>query len=143
VHRDIKPENVLFDVGRTLLCDFGIARALVAASGDRITSAGYAVGTPSYMSPEQAHDAEISARTDLYALGCVVFEMLTGDPPFTGPTPQAIIARHLSQAPRSIRIVRPDIPGHAEAAVKAAMAKAPVERPATATEFLRRFIGDL
>src|SRR5881227_369957 len=94
VHRDIKPENILLSGGEAVVADFGIARALTAAGGDNLTTIGLAVGTPTYMSPEQAAGvAQLDGRSDIYSLGCVLYEMLAGEPPFTGPTAQAIIAR--------------------------------------------------
>ncbi|HUR94837.1 MAG TPA: serine/threonine-protein kinase, partial [Gemmatimonadales bacterium] len=91
VHRDIKPENILLAHGHARVADFGVARALEAAGSEQLTSTGLAIGTPAYMSPEQAGGGEVDARSDVYALGCVVHEMLAGEPPFTGPTPQAVV----------------------------------------------------
>ena len=137
VHRDIKPENVVFDGGRALVCDFGVARAIIRASGEELSSSGLVVGTPAYMSPEQASgQRDLGPESDLYALGCVVFEMLVGEPPFTGPTVPAILARHVAGQPRSLRVVRPDLPARVEAAVRAALAKRPEDRPRTGTEFV-------
>ncbi len=97
VHRDIKPANILLEEGHAVVSDFGIARAITKAGGERLTDSGVAVGTPAYMSPEQASGStEIDGRSDVYSLGCVVFEMLCGEPPFTGPTPQAVVARQIS-----------------------------------------------
>jgi serine/threonine-protein kinase len=94
LHRDIKPENILLAGGHARVADFGIARALTTASGEALTATGLAVGTPVYMSPEQASGTwELDARTDIYSLGCVVYEMLAGAPPFSGPTPAALLAR--------------------------------------------------
>jgi serine/threonine protein kinase len=139
VHRDIKPANVLLEGERALVCDFGVARAIVRASTDQSSSSGLVFGTVAYMSPEQATGrGEIDARSDIYALGCVIYEMLTGEAAFSGPTPQAIIARHLSEPPRSIRTVRPEVTREVEAAVLAALAKEPAARPEKATELLRR-----
>jgi serine/threonine-protein kinase len=135
LHRDIKPGNVIFDRGVALVCDFGVARALVRASEEAISSSGIIVGTPSYMSPEQAAgEGEIDRRSDIYALACVMYEMLTGEPPFTGRTPQAVFARQIAQPPPSVRVVRPDVPEHVEAALARGLAKRPAERPATAME---------
>ncbi|MGH7512508.1 MAG: serine/threonine-protein kinase, partial [Gemmatimonadales bacterium] len=112
VHRDIKPENILLTAdGSTLVADFGIARALAAQEGDRLTETGLAIGTPAYMSPEQAAgDKAIDARTDIYSLGAVLYEMLAGEPPFTGPTAQAIVARVMTEEPRSLTLQRKSIP---------------------------------
>jgi serine/threonine protein kinase len=135
VHRDIKPANVLLKGERAMVCDFGVARAIVRASTDQSSSSGLVFGTVAYMSPEQATgQGEIDARSDIYAMGCVVYEMLTGEPAFGGPTPQAIIARHLSEPPRSIRTVRPEVPREMEAAVLAALAKEPAARPRSAAK---------
>ncbi len=139
VHRDIKPENLLLRGGRALVCDFGLARAIDRAALEPLSSSGLVIGTPEYMSPEQAMaEAEIGVPSDIYALGCVVFEMLTGEIPFPGPTRQAIIARHLTEPPRSMRTVRPDLPECIERAVAAALAKSPHDRPASGAELLRR-----
>jgi serine/threonine protein kinase/tetratricopeptide (TPR) repeat protein len=137
VHRDIKPGNILLDQKRALVADFGIARAMTVASGQEITDSGVAIGTPEYMSPEQGTGTrELDARSDVYALGCVVYEMLAGEPPFTGPTSQAIIARHCSELPHSLRIIRPAIPIGVERAVESALAKVPADRFATAGAFV-------
>ncbi|MGE3527219.1 MAG: protein kinase, partial [Gemmatimonadales bacterium] len=136
VHRDIKPENILLHDGRALVADFGIALAVSAAGGTRMTETGMSLGTPHYMSPEQAMgEREISARSDVYALGCVTYEMLAGEPPFTGPTAQAIIARVVTEDPRSLAGQRKTIPPGVEAAVFTAMAKLPADRFATAAEY--------
>ncbi len=137
VHRDIKPENILLSDGHAVLADFGIARALGAAGGKRITDAGHAVGTPLYMSPEQASgETELDGRSDLYSLGCVLYEMLAGEPPFTGTTTQAIIARHLMEDPPPLHVVRPTVPATVGDAIEKALAKTPADRFATASDFL-------
>jgi eukaryotic-like serine/threonine-protein kinase len=135
VHRDIKPENVLLQNGEALVADFGIARAITEGGGPRLTSTGVTLGTPTYMSPEQAMaDPSIDGRSDVYSLGCVLYEMLAGQPPFSGPTAQAIIARHqLDEAP-SLSIVRGTIPEEVEDIVMQALAKLPADRFATAGE---------
>ena len=136
VHRDIKPENILLHEGQALVADFGIALAVSSASGKRITETGLSLGTPHYMSPEQAMgEREITPGSDIYALGCVLYEMLTGDPPFTGSTAQAIVARVLTEAPRPLIPQRHTIPPHIEAAVLTAMEKLPADRFATAAQF--------
>src|SRR6059036_1073163 len=136
VHRDIKPENILLADGRALVADFGIARAISAAASDRLTETGIALGTPAYMSPEQAsEDGQVDGRSDVYALGCVVYEMLVGTPPFTGPSAQAILARHAVDPVAPIRTVRETVPRGVEQAVLKALAKVPADRYAGATEF--------
>jgi len=141
LHRDIKPENILLEGDRALVCDFGLARAIDRSTMDS-SSSGLVVGTPAYMSPEQAMaQKDIGPPSDVYALGCVLYEMLTGELPFTGPTAQAILARHLAVPARPLGIVRPDLPEHIEAAVAAALAKSPDERPASGAELSRRLTG--
>lgn len=138
VHRDITPGNLLFQGSQALVCDFGIARAILAAADEpALTSSGIAVGTPAYMSPEQIleHDL-VDGRTDIYALGCVAYEMLTGEPPFTGATMLAVVARHASDTPPSARLVRSDLPQSVDIAIAKALAKEPRDRPATAGEFV-------
>jgi serine/threonine-protein kinase len=136
IHRDIKPENILLHDGSALVADFGIALAASKAGGTRMTETGMSLGTPHYMSPEQAMgEREITARSDVYALGCVLYEMLTGDPPFTGSTAQAIVARVVTEAPRPLAPQRHTIPPHVEAAVLTALEKLPADRFATAAEF--------
>ena len=136
IHRDIKPENILLHDGRALVADFGIALAASKAGGTRMTETGMSLGTPHYMSPEQAMgEREITARSDVYALGCVLYEMLTGDPPFTGSTAQAIVARVVTEQPRSLTSQRHTIPGHVEGAVLTALEKLPADRYPTAAQF--------
>jgi serine/threonine-protein kinase len=135
IHRDIKPENILLSDGEAVVADFGIARAIAEAGSQQITISGLAVGTPLYMSPEQASAKQgVDERTDIYSLGCVLYEMLAGEPPFTGATAQAVIARHLSEPARSVRIVRPQVPEQIDEVIKTALAKAPADRFATAEE---------
>src|SRR5262245_26222215 len=136
LHRDIKPANILLDDERVLVCDFGVARAVEAAAGESISSSGLVLGTPAYMSPEQAMGVRIDARSDIYALGCLLYEMLAGEPVFTGATPQAVVARVVSEEPRSLRSVRPDVPFQLEKALRLALAKEPDRRPASARELL-------
>ena len=136
VHRDIKPENILLHDGQALVADFGIALAASKASGARMTETGMSLGTPHYMSPEQAMgEREITARSDVYALGAVLYEMLTGDPPFTGSTAQAVVARVVTESPRPLVPQRHTIPRHVEAAVLTALEKLPADRFASAAEF--------
>ncbi|MEO5589581.1 MAG: protein kinase, partial [Gemmatimonadaceae bacterium] len=139
VHRDIKPENIFLSGGHALVMDFGIARAVSQSTGDdTITFAGFAVGTPQYMSPEQgAADQAIDGRADVYALGCVHYEMLTGHPPFLGTNPQEILARHAIDPVPRLRTSRPDVPEYVERAVERALAKAPAARFSTAASFTR------
>ena len=137
IHRDIKPSNTLLDGDRAFVADFGIARAVMVASGDKLTDSGASIGTPEYMSPEQATGArQLDSRCDVYSLACVVYEMLSGAPPFTGPTSQAIIARQCHEAPPPLHVVRPTISQAMERVVGRALAKVPADRYATAGEFV-------
>ncbi len=136
VHRDIKPENILLEGGHALVADFGIARAVSAAGTEQLTATGTAIGTPIYMSPEQASgQKDLDARSDIYSLGCVVYEMLGGEPPYTGATPLAVIAKKLSEPTPRISVVRELVPTTVEAALERALAKAPADRYATASAF--------
>jgi len=136
IHRDIKPENILLESGHAVVADFGIARAVDAAGGAQLTETGLAIGTPTYMSPEQASgDPGVDARTDVYALGCVLYEMLVGEPPHHAPTVEAVLARKQLDAPASIRSVRPTVPARMEDAIMRALARVPADRPATALQF--------
>ncbi len=142
VHRDIKPENILLHEGQPLVADFGIAVALSTAGGSRVTETGLSLGTPTYMSPEQAMgEGRIDPRSDIYSLGCVVYEMLTGDPPFTGSTAQAVAARVLTEAPRPLSTQRHTIPAQVEAAVLVALEKLPADRFPTAQAFAEALDG--
>jgi serine/threonine-protein kinase len=142
IHRDLKPENVLLQEGQPLVADFGIALAVSKAGGPRVTQTGLSLGTPQYMSPEQATgDRVIDARTDIYSLGALTYEMLTGEPPHVGTTAQAIIARLLTERPRSARTSRPAIPEHVEGALDKALEKLPADRWATAHEFAEALAG--
>ncbi|HEX4627466.1 MAG TPA: serine/threonine-protein kinase [Gemmatimonadales bacterium] len=137
VHRDIKPENILLSGNTAVVADFGIARAITAASGGQhLTKTGIVIGTPAYMSPEQAAgSSEIDGRSDQYSLACVLYEMLVGEPPFTGATPQAIIARHSIDSVSPPSIVRDTIPDTLEHALLRALAKVPADRYATTAQF--------
>jgi tetratricopeptide (TPR) repeat protein/predicted Ser/Thr protein kinase/TolB-like protein len=136
IHRDIKPENVLLSAGEAVVADFGIARAITEAAGESLTETGISIGTPAYMSPEQASGAhKIDGRSDLYALGCVLYEMLVGEPPFTGPSAQVIVAKHVAQPVPSTRVVRETVPPALDALIQRALAKAPADRFATARDF--------
>jgi serine/threonine-protein kinase len=136
VHRDIKPENILLARGQALVADFGIAHAISAAGTERLTEAGLAIGTAAYMSPEQgAADWRVDGRSDIYSVGCVLYEMLAGQPPFTGASAQAILARHTLDPVPSLRTVRPTVPEVVERAITRALAKVPADRFATAAEF--------
>jgi len=142
IHRDIKPENILLHDGQALVADFGIALAASKAGGTRMTETGMSLGTPTYMSPEQAMgEREITAASDVYALGCVTYEMLSGDPPFTGSTAQAVVARVLTESPRPLSTQRHTIPGEVEAAVLTALEKLPADRFSTAHEFAEALQG--
>jgi tetratricopeptide (TPR) repeat protein len=135
VHRDIKPENVLMSDGQALVADFGVARAIGAAAQESLTGAGVAIGTPSYMAPEQASGEEVDGRTDVYALGCVLYEMLAGEPPFTGPTAQSILAKRFAHSPPSLRVVRPTVPATVDEALVRAMALVPADRFSSVAQF--------
>jgi len=142
IHRDLKPENVLMQSGQPVIADFGIALAVSKAGGNRITQTGLSLGTPQYMSPEQATgDRVIDGRSDIYSLGAVAYEMFTGDAPHTGSTSQAIIARMLTEKPRSMRSTRAAIPEHVELAVQHALEKLPADRFSTAREFAEAIQG--
>jgi serine/threonine-protein kinase len=135
VHRDIKPENVLLSEGQALVADFGVARAVGAASEEALTGTGMALGTPAYMAPEQASASQVDGRTDVYALGCVLYELLAGEAPFTGPTPQAIMAKRFAQPAPSVLIVRPTVPRTVDEAIRKAMAPVPADRFPSAAKF--------
>jgi serine/threonine-protein kinase len=142
IHRDLKPENILIQAGQPVLADFGIALAVAKAGGARVTQTGLSLGTPQYMSPEQATgDRAIDGRTDIYSLGAVLYEMLVGDPPYTGSTAQAIIAKVLTDKPRAVRLARASVSAHIEAAVERALEKLPADRFATAREFAEALQG--
>jgi serine/threonine-protein kinase len=136
IHRDIKPENILLHDGQPLVADFGIALAVSEAGGSRLTETGLSLGTPFYMSPEQATgERVIDKRSDVYSLGCVAYEMLAGEPPHTGPTSQAVIAKILTSSPPSLADRRSSVPPHVEAAIEKALEKLPADRYAGADEF--------
>ncbi len=143
IHRDIKPENILLHDGRALVADFGIALAASKAGGTRMTETGMSLGTPHYMSPEQAMgERDITARSDVYALGCVIYEMLVGNPPFTGPTAQAVVAKVLTEKPAPPSQFRETVPESIEDAVLTALAKLPADRWATAAAFAEALQGE-
>jgi serine/threonine-protein kinase len=136
IHRDIKPENIMLTGGHAIVADFGIARAFSAAGGDSLTQTGMAVGTPAYMSPEQASgDSNLDGRTDVYALGCVLYEMLVGQVPFTGPNAQAIMARHTMDMVTPPSIMRQSVPEELENVLLRALEKSPADRFRTAGDF--------
>jgi eukaryotic-like serine/threonine-protein kinase len=136
IHRDLKPENILMHEGQPLIADFGIALAVSNAGGARITQTGLSLGTPQYMSPEQATgDRVVDGRTDIYSLGAMTYEMLVGDPPHSASTSQAVIAKVLTEKPRSIRLSRPNVPAHVDTAVAHALEKLAADRFATPREF--------
>jgi len=136
IHRDIKPENILLTGGHALVADFGIARAVSSASSEkRLTETGMALGTPLYMSPEQAVGDEVGPTGDLYSLACVLYEMLAGTPPFVGPNSRAIMARHAMDPVPGLQVIRDTVPDEIEDAVLFALAKVPADRPQTALQF--------
>src|SRR5437879_3758922 len=136
VHRDIKPENILLESGHAVVSDFGIARAITQAAGSKLTETGIPVGTPAYMSPEQASGGgPIDGRSDVYSLACVLYEMLVGEPPYTGPTAQVVIAKRFTDPVLSGRRLRETIPPAIDAAVSKALAKAPADRFVSAAQF--------
>ena len=138
LHRDIKPGNVMLERGHAVVTDFGVARAVSAAGGERLTSTGLAVGTPAYLSPEQASgDDRLDARSDLYSLACVVYEMLAGQPPFTGTTASVVMARHALDPVPPLATVRPGLPGHVSGTVERALAKTPADRFPSTAEWAR------
>ena len=139
VHRDIKPENILVDgtTGRAMVADFGIARAIARAEVGRVTSSGVTLGTPAYMSPEQAGaEGDLDGRSDIYSLGCVLFEMLAGTPPFTGPNARVVISGHMTQPPPSIRGSRPELDDSIDRLLGWMLAKEPAQRFPDATRLL-------
>ena len=136
IHRDIKPANILLPEGSVILADFGISRAMATENVQQITVTGVSVGTPEYMSPEQiSASGDLDGRSDVYSLGCVAYEMLTGKPPFTGRTYREIFAKQRSEAPKPVRPTRPDVPIALEAALLKSLAKPRDQRFATAGEF--------
>jgi len=136
VHRDIKPENILLEAGHAVLTDFGIARAIAVVEGETLTATGIAVGTPAYMSPEQAAgEKDLDGRSDLYSLGCVLYEMLAGQPPFVGPTIESVVHQHLSAEPRPVTALRGAAPAVVDRALIRVLGKAPADRFRTAAEF--------
>ena len=135
IHRDIKPANILLENGHAVVADFGIARAITAAGSEALTETGLSLGTPLYMSPEQGAGENMDGRSDQYALGCVLYEMLAGEPPFTGRTAQAILARRLTEPVPPLRTVRESVPVHVEQAINRALSKAPADRFPTARQF--------
>ncbi|MEX2153472.1 MAG: protein kinase [Gemmatimonadaceae bacterium] len=143
IHRDIKPGNILLASGHALVADFGIARAITEAAGNKLTETGIVVGTAAYMSPEQASgEGELDHRTDIYSLGCVLYEMLAGTPPFTGSY-QAVLSRKARDPVPSIRVVRDTVPAHVEQVVMKALAKVPADRFATARQLADALAGDV
>jgi eukaryotic-like serine/threonine-protein kinase len=136
IHRDVKPENILLHEGNPVVADFGIALAVSAAAGGRLTETGLSLGTPFYMSPEQATaDRDLDARSDVYAVGCVLYEMLAGDPPHTGPTAQSVLMRILTEEPRPVSDVRKSVPPNVAAAVAKSVEKLPADRFESAGAF--------
>ncbi|SRR5579863_5301322 len=142
VHRDIKPENILLSGNHALIADFGIAKAVVVAGGDRLTQTGSSIGTPTYMSPEQtAGDSELDGRSDVYSLGCVLYEMLSGEPPYAGSSARSVMVKHLTDPVPSVRRLRPGVPEQVERAITQSLAKQPADRFATAADFARALLA--
>lgn len=143
LHRDLKPENILISSTGFHVLDFGIARALIRSSGDRLTSTGLTVGTPAYVSPEQAlAEKDLDERSDIYSLGCVAFEMIIGAQPFTGRTPQSIVAKRFVAPPPRLRELRSDVPEHVDAAVAKALSKNRDDRWPSADAFASALSGE-
>ena len=142
LHRDVKPENILLEDGQAVLADFGLAHALSASGGTRLTTSGVLLGTPQYMSPEQAKgERDLDGRSDQYSLACVLYEMLAGSPPFTGGTPQAVLFGHMLEPTPEIRQSREDVPRHVEMTLRRALSKAPDDRFPTMADFARALAG--
>ena len=143
VHRDIKPENILLESGHAVVADFGIAHAIDVAGGDQLTATGVAVGTPMYMSPEQAAgERTLDARSDVYALACVLYEMLAGQPPFTGPTAESVVRQHMLASPPAVTQLRPGVPANIVSSLQRAMSKAPADRFASVAQFVEALARD-
>ena len=140
IHRDIKPENIMLQDGHALVADFGIGKALGDAAADTLTQHGMSVGTPAYMSPEQAVGEAVDARSDIYSLGCVLYEMIVGEQPFTGPTAQAVIAKRFVQTPVDVAALREGVPRPVARAVQKALARVPIDRYDTAALFVTSLV---
>ena len=141
IHRDIKPENILLHGGHAVVADFGIARVIQDAGGEKLTQTGMSVGTAAYMSPEQFSGENVDGRSDMYSLACVLYEMLVGEVPFTGPNAIAIMARHTMELPPSIQVVRGTVPDELEGAIMHALEKVPADRFATVAQFKEALLG--
>jgi TolB-like protein/tRNA A-37 threonylcarbamoyl transferase component Bud32/Tfp pilus assembly protein PilF len=141
VHRDVKPENILISGGHARLADFGLTTAVESAGAGRLTKTGITVGTPTHMSPEQAGAEQVDGRSDQYSLGCVLYEMLAGEPPYSGPTAQVMVAKHIGASIPSVRTVKPDVPPELDAAISRALAKAPAARFPSTGAFSRALDG--
>ncbi len=143
IHRDIKPENILLEAGHAVVADFGVAKAVASAETEALTATGMAVGTPAYMSPEQAGGSDrLDGRSDIYSLGCVLYEMLAGEPPFSAPTPQALAAKHLGATPPQVRVTRATVPVGVERVIERALAKVPADRFDRAEAFAAALTAD-
>jgi eukaryotic-like serine/threonine-protein kinase len=142
IHRDVKPENILLHEGEAMVADFGIAIAVGGSEGERLTGTGLIVGTPEYMSPEQAAgERTLDARSDVYSLACVLYELLAGEPPHAGSSPRQVIARRFSESAPRVRQVRADVPVAIEQALLRALAPAPADRFSSAAEFAEALAG--
>ena len=144
VHRDIKPENILLEAGHAVVADFGIALAVTVAGARKLTASGIMMGTPAYMSPEQAAGSrELDGRSDIYSLGCTLYEMLAGQPPFTGPTVESIVFQHLNVEPPRVSAIRPSVPAGLEQAIRKAMAKSAADRFTTTSAFAAALTAEI
>jgi eukaryotic-like serine/threonine-protein kinase len=140
LHRDVKPQNVILDDGRLLVADFGIGNAMATIEGGAIAKASIGIGTLAYMSPEQVAGEPVDARSDVYSLASVLYEMLVGEPPFVGPATQVVVSKRFMQTPPSVAVLRHGIPRPVACALQSALARSPVDRPSTASSFVESLV---
>jgi serine/threonine-protein kinase len=140
LHRDLKPQNVILDDGRLLVADFGVGNAMATIEGGAIAKASIGIGAPAYMSPEQVAGEPVDARSDVYSLASVLYEMLVGEPPFVGPVTQVVISKRFLQTPPSVTVMRDGIPRPVACALQSALARSPAERPRTAGGFFESLV---